>query len=31
MDKNVEMFCEDLSAYAQGLPMKHVVDRKRGY
>jgi len=31
IDKNVEMFCEDLAAYAQGLPMKHVVDRKRGY
>lgn len=31
MDRNVEMFCEDLLAYAQGLPMKHVVDRNRGY
>lgn len=31
LDKNVEMFCEDLQNYAAGLPMAHVVDRKRGY
>lgn len=31
MDRNVEMFCEDLLNYANGLAMKHVVDRKRGY
>lgn len=31
MDRNVEMFCEDLLNYAGGLKMKHVVDRKRGY
>ncbi len=31
IDKNVEMFCEDLLNYAAGSPMKHVVDRKRGY
>ncbi|MCR5340540.1 MAG: D-2-hydroxyacid dehydrogenase [Saccharofermentans sp.] len=31
MDRNVEMFCEDLLSYAGGLKMKHVVDRKRGY
>ena len=31
MDRNVEMFCEDLLNYANGSTMKHVVDRKRGY
>ena len=31
MDKNVEMFLEDLLNFSQGLEMKHVVDRKRGY
>ena len=31
MGKEVEMFCEDLLNYANGLAMKHVVDRKRGY
>ena len=30
-DKLVEMFCEDLANYAAGRPMKHLVDRKRGY
>ncbi|MCR5222330.1 MAG: D-2-hydroxyacid dehydrogenase [Lachnospiraceae bacterium] len=31
LDKNVEMFCEDLLRYAEGKPLAHVVDRKRGY
>ena len=31
MDRNVEMFCEDLISFANGLPMKHVVNRKLGY
>ena len=31
VDKNVEMFCEDLINYASGKPLKHIVDRKRGY
>lgn len=31
LNRNVEMFCEDLLNYANGLPMKHAVDRKRGY
>ena len=30
-DKNVEMFCEDLLNYANGLPLKHKIDKKRGY
>lgn len=28
---NVEMFCEDLSNYVAGRPLKNLVDRKRGY
>lgn len=31
VDKNVEMFCEDLENYVNGLPLKYVVDKKRGY
>lgn len=31
LDMNVSMFCEDLLLYASGKPMKHVVDRKKGY
>ena len=31
LDTNVDMFCEDLLNYSQGLPLKHVVDRKKGY
>ena len=31
LDKNVEMFCEDLLNYAKGLPLKNLVDRSRGY
>ena len=30
-DVNVEMFCEDLSNYAAGRPLKGLVDRKLGY
>ena len=31
VDKNVEMFCENLRAYTKGQPLKHVVDKKAGY
>ncbi|MBP5492934.1 MAG: D-2-hydroxyacid dehydrogenase [Clostridiales bacterium] len=31
LDTNVDMFCEDLLNYAQGRPLKHIVDRKIGY
>lgn len=31
LDKNVEMFCENLVNYAEGRPLKHVVDKVRGY
>ena len=31
LDKNVEMFCEDLINYAEGRHLKHVIDKKRGY
>ncbi|MCI2057214.1 MAG: D-2-hydroxyacid dehydrogenase [Oscillibacter sp.] len=30
-DKTVSMFCEDLENYAAGRPLKHLVDRARGY
>ena len=30
-DKNVDMFCEDLINYAEGRPLKYLVDRERGY
>ena len=30
-NKNVEMFCEDLVRYTKGLPLKHAVDRSKGY
>ena len=30
-DLDVNMFCEDLINYAEGKPLQHVVDRKRGY
>lgn len=29
--KNVEQFCADLRRYAAGLPLQHLVDRKKGY
>ena len=31
LDKNVEMFCDNLMCYARSLPMKHVIDRNKGY
>ncbi|MBP5281070.1 MAG: D-2-hydroxyacid dehydrogenase [Lachnospiraceae bacterium] len=31
LDKNVEMFCEDLVNFAEGKPLKYGVDRKKGY
>ena len=31
LDKNVEMFCENLVNYAEGRPLKNVVDKVRGY
>ena len=31
LDRNVDMFLEDLENYAAGRPLKHLVDRKRGY
>lgn len=31
LDKNVEMFCEDLENYANGRPLKYLLDRKKGY
>lgn len=30
-DKTVSMFCEDLEKYAEGKPLDHLVDLKRGY
>lgn len=30
-DLNVRMFCEDLKNYAAGRPLRHLVDRSRGY
>ena len=31
VNKNVEMFCEDLKNYAAGRTLKYLVDRKLGY
>ena len=31
IDRNVEMFCEDLENFAAGRPLKYTVDRKLGY
>ena len=31
LDKSVEMFCEDLERYADGLPLKYLIDKNRGY
>ena len=31
MNRNVEMFCEDLVNFANGRPLVHQVDRKLGY
>ena len=30
-DLAVNMFCEDLRRYAEGQPLRHQVDRRRGY
>lgn len=30
-DLNVAMFAENLEAYVSGKPMKHIVDKKKGY
>lgn len=30
-DTAVRIFCEDLENYAKGLPLKHLVNRSRGY
>jgi phosphoglycerate dehydrogenase-like enzyme len=30
-EKSVAMFCEDLENYLSGKPLKHRVDKKRGY
>ena len=29
--KNVDMFCEDLANFAEGRPMRYLVDRVHGY
>ncbi|MBO4650108.1 MAG: hypothetical protein IK109_02365 [Clostridiales bacterium] len=31
LDTNVDMFCEDQLNYANGLPLKNLVDRTKGY
>lgn len=31
LDKNVDMFVEDLDNYMSGRPLRYIVDRKRGY
>ena len=31
VNRIVEMFLEDLDSYCAGRPLKHLVDRKRGY
>ena len=31
LEKNVDMFLEDLGNFAAGQPLKHLVDRARGY
>ena len=31
LDKNVEMFVEDLVNYAKNRPLKHQIDKNRGY
>jgi len=30
-DMSVDLFCANLERYAKGEPLKHLVDRKRGY
>lgn len=31
LDKNVDMFCEDLENYLAGRPLRYGVDRNKGY
>ncbi|MBR4795978.1 MAG: D-2-hydroxyacid dehydrogenase, partial [Lachnospiraceae bacterium] len=31
INRNVEMFCEDLDNYANNRPLKYEVDRNKGY
>lgn len=31
LDKNVDMFCEDLINFAEGKALKYAVDRNKGY
>ena len=31
LEKNVDMFCEDLVNFLEGRSLKYVVDRKKGY
>ena len=31
LNRNVEMFCEDLENYTSGKELKYLVDRKKGY
>ena len=31
LDKNVDMFCEDLENYLTGRPLRYGVDRNKGY
>ena len=31
LDKNVDMFCEDLVNFAEGKTLKYAVDRRKGY
>ena len=31
LDRNVEMFVEDLVNYAKNRPLKHQIDKNRGY
>ena len=31
IQKNLDMFCEDLENYCEGRPMAHLVDRRAGY
>lgn len=31
LDKNVEMFCEDMKNFTEGRPLKYLLDRQKGY
>ena len=31
VERNVAMFCDDLKNYASSRPLRHLVDRRRGY